>query len=239
MIVLLTACAQTQQGAATSRQQTAPQQLMSDSIHSALHPTMAPQVAIPRQVATPTPKPTSAATANIVTPTATPNTANVPPGPTNIPSTGTGAAPYGPPPPLTSEEIQLPQQLFALINGDRAVRGLYPFVWNDILAGGARLHAWNMVHCGFSHTCPDGRTQCQRIYDEGFTNYTDCGENIAWAGPYPTPWAGVYNIQEGMINEPPTGWHRIHLTSTTLHRIGVGVYVDTSGNIWFVEDMVS
>jgi hypothetical protein len=42
-----------------------------------------------------------------------------------------------------------------------------------------------------------------------------------------------------MINEPPTGWHRIYLTSKTFHRIGVGVYVDHSGYIWFVEDMAS
>lgn len=248
MILLLSACGQAQQRDSKSNQQTAPQLLMSDSVREALHPTTVSQVVTPRQVATPTPtpKPTVPATANAtkpstssVPPTATPSTSNVPSAPTNIPGTGTGAAPYGPPPPLTAEEIQLAQQLFALINSDRAARGLYPFIWNDTLAGGARLHAWNMVHCGFSHTCPDGLTQCQRIYNEGFTNYTDCGENIAYAGPYPTAWAGVYSVQEGMINEPPTGWHRIHLTSTTLHRIGVGVYVDQSGYIWFVEDMVS
>ncbi|WP_201368567.1 hypothetical protein [Ktedonobacter robiniae] len=42
-----------------------------------------------------------------------------------------------------------------------------------------------------------------------------------------------------MVNEPPTGWHRIHLFSTTLHRIGIGIYVDPSGWVWFTEDMVS
>jgi uncharacterized protein YkwD len=134
--------------------------------------------------------------------------------------------------------MQLTQQLFALINHDRAIRGLYPFVWNSTLAAGARLHSWNMVHCGFSHTCPDGIDQCTRIANEGF-QFTDCGENIGLAGPYPTPWAGVYSVQEGMINEPPTGWHRIHLTSTTLHNIGVGIYVDSNGWIWFTEDIIS
>jgi uncharacterized protein YkwD len=161
-----------------------------------------------------------------------------PPPPATVPDGGTGAAPYGAPPAVTAEELDLTQRLFGLINQDRAVRGLYPFVWNDILAGGARLHAWNMYHCGFSHYCPDGRSPCERMTDEGMT-YTDCGENISYAGPYPTPWAGVYKIQESMINEPPTGWHHIHLTSTTLHRVGVGVYVDPTGYIWFVEDMTS
>jgi uncharacterized protein YkwD len=140
---------------------------------------------------------------------------------------------------MTAEETQLTQQIFALINSDRAARGLYPYQWNPILAGGARLHSWNMVHCGFSHTCPDGRTFCQRISDEGFTHYAMCGECIAYAGPYPTPYGGVHTIQESMINEPPTGWHRIYLTSTVLTKVGVGVYVDAQGYIWFTEDFVS
>ncbi len=191
-----------------------------------------PAITIPEQVTTPTPRPTS-------TPRPTPKPVPTDP-PTSVTTVGTvsGPAPYGPPPPLTSEEMQLTQQLFALINHDRAIRGLYPFVWNSTLAAGARLHSWNMVHCGFSHTCPDGIDQCTRIANEGF-QFTDCGENIAEAGPYPSPWGGVYTVQEGMINEPPTGWHRIHLTSTTLHSIGVGVYVDSRGWIWFTEDMVS
>lgn len=159
-----------------------------------------------------------------------------PPG--TVPGTGPGAAPYGRPPAVTSEELSLTQQLFTLINHDRAVRGLYAFSWNDTLAGGARLHAWNMVHCGFSHYCPDGHSPCQRISDEGIS-YTDCGENIAEAGPYPSAWGGVYRVQESMINESPSGWHRIHLTSRTLHRVGVGIYVDHGGSIWFVEDLAS
>jgi uncharacterized protein YkwD len=129
--------------------------------------------------------------------------------------------------------------LFAKINSDRAASGLYPFQWNATLAGGARLHSWNMFHCGFSHTCPDGKPQCDRIAAEGFTGYADCGENIGYAGPFPTPWDGVAKIQQTMVDEPPTGWHRIHLFSKTLNRVGVGIYVDPDGYIWFTEDMVS
>lgn len=160
------------------------------------------------------------------------------PVPTDIPGSGIGAAPYGPPPPLTAEEAQLTQQLFDQINQDRAVRGLYPFVWNATLAGGARLHSWNMYHCGFSHTCPDGLNQCTRIANEGFT-FTDCGECIGLAGPSNPPWTNIYGVQESMMNEGPTGWHYIHLTSTTLHRIGVGLYIDPTGWVWFTEDIIS
>ena len=204
-------------------------------MHAGLQSTPIQQILLPQHKVKPkptlTPTPTPTSSSNIGATTGTP--------PTNIPGTGVGPAPYGPPPPMTAEEIQLTQKLFALINSDRAARGLYPFAWNPVLAGGARLHSWNMVHCGFSHTCPDGRTQCQRIANEGFAGYTDCGECIGLAGPYPTAWGGVYNVQESMINEPPSGWHRIHLTSTTLHKVGVGLYVDSRGWIWFTEDLVS
>ncbi|MGH2509935.1 MAG: CAP domain-containing protein, partial [Ktedonobacteraceae bacterium] len=72
--------------------------------------------------------------------------------PTDIPASGVGPAPYGPAPTPSALDVQLTQQLFNLINQDRATRGLPPFTWNATLEGGARLHSWNMYHCGFSHT---------------------------------------------------------------------------------------
>jgi uncharacterized protein YkwD len=224
ILALLSACAPR-----PSTQMTPSQPLTSDEAHIQQKPTPTPTplISIPRQIATPTPTPMPIRR----TPTPAPST--------NTPGPGTSSAPYGPPPALTTEESQLTQQLFALINHDRAVRGLYPFIWNNTLTSGARLHSWNMIHCGFSHTCPDGLDQCTRIANEGFAGFTDCGECIGLAGPYPTAWAGVYSVQESMINEPPTGWHRIHLTSTTLHSIGVGIMVDARGWVWFTEDMVS
>jgi uncharacterized protein YkwD len=220
LIVLLGAC-----GASQSSHITQVQPITADSLNIAQHPTPTTSITIPRQIATPSTRTNSTGTTGA--------------SPTTIPGSGIGPAPYGPPPPLTAEEIQLTQQLFALINHDRAVRGLYAFVWNATLAGGARLHSWNMNHCGFSHTCPDGLNQCVRIANEGFAGFTDCGECIGLAGPSIPPWNNVYSVQESMINEGPTGWHYIHLTSKTLHRIGVGIYVDANGWVWFTEDMVS
>src|SRR5258707_6081638 len=145
----------------------------------------------PSVLLSPTPTPGLSIAQQVVTPT--------------TPAKGTGPAPYGLPPALTSLETQLTQKLFNQINQDRAARGLYPFVWNAVLASGARLHSWNMVHCGFSHTCPDGESQSTRIANEGFAGFTDCGENIGLAGPSNPPWSNVYAVQESMINEPPTG----------------------------------
>jgi uncharacterized protein YkwD len=232
--ILFSAC-----GQQTAKHTASSRPLLSNSLSIAATPTTAPiQITIKRQemtpTSTPTPKPTP--TAVPTTPPSAPAQANPP---TDIPNTGTGAAPYGPPPAMSAEEVQLTQQLFALINSDRAIRGLPAYSWNATLAGGARLHSWNMYHCGFSHTCPDGLSQCQRIANEGFAGYTDCGECIGWAGPFPTAYDGMHSVQESMVNEPPTGWHRIHLLSTTLHRGGVGIYVDSTGYMWFTEDFVS
>ena len=209
------------------------QSLNGDSLNIQEHhtPSPTPFVSIPQQNLSHSPAKSPAKTQ--------PNQPYNPgPPPTNIPGSGSGPAPYGPPPPMTGEEIQLTQQLFDQINHDRAALGLYPYTWNATLEGGARLHSWNMYHCGFSHTCPDGLDQCTRIANEGFT-FTDCGECIGLAGPSSPPWSNVYAVQESMMNEGPGGWHYIHLTSKTLHRLGVGIYVDPNGWVWFTEDMVS
>ncbi|HEX4205875.1 MAG TPA: CAP domain-containing protein [Ktedonobacteraceae bacterium] len=239
-LVLLSACSQpqAQQQTSNSAPKASARNNTNTHLRATIHTTQPmaqiPQVKIPPHVVVATHQP---APAPASTPVPTPALAIAP---ANVAvGQGIGPAPYGAAPGMTAEETQLTQKLFALINSDRAARGLYPFTWNATLAGGARLHSWNMFHCGFSHTCPDGVPQCTRIANEGFAGYSDCGENIAEAGPYPTAWQGVYNIQEGMMHEGPTGWHFIHLTSTTLHRVGVGVFVDPSGQIWFTEDMVS
>ncbi len=210
-------------------------------------PTSMPPLSIPSQKVTPvpakeTPVPTQAprpVTTSTSTPQPVSNCVTYSNETTLVPAEdGTLAAPYGPAP-VTSEAQQLAWQLFQLINSDRAACGLPPFAWNNTLASGALLHSWNMAHCGFSHTCPDGSTPYQRIANEGFAGLSDCGESIGMAGPSNPPWSNVYAVQESMAHEPLGGWHRIHLFSTTLHRIGIGVYVDSSGQVWFTEDMVA
>src|SRR5579875_590622 len=257
MFVLLAAC-----GSPISTRNSSSSYNMSDSLnqgnlHTSAHPnsvvivsqpTPTEIVSIPSQKAIPTPTPVPQ-TAPSPTSAPRPNPTQTPqPGSNCVtfsndttlvpPENGTLAAPYGPAP-VTAEAQQLTTQLFQLSNSNREACGLPPFTWNSTLAAGALLHSWNMIHCGFRHYCPDGMTPYQRIANEGFAGDSDCGENIGEAGPYPTPWAGVSNIQESMENEPIGGWHRIHLFSTTLHQIGIGVVVDSNGYIWFTEDMVS
>lgn len=240
LLVLLAAC-----GSGNTSQSLSSSNIAGDSLnHSDLTqsptptPTSIPIPVIVSQKATPTPTPVPHIVATN-TPPPVSNCVIYSNATTLVPAkNGTLAAPYGPAP-VTSEAQQITQQLFQLINSDRAACGLPPFAWNATLASGALLHSWNMAHCGFSHTCPDGSTPYQRIANEGFAGRSDCGENIGLAGPYPTPWAGVASVQESMAHEPLGGWHRIHLFSTTLHQMGIGIYVDANGWLWFTEDIVS
>lgn len=240
VIVLLAAC-----GSQMSPRTSSSSSIAGDSLsQSVMRPSPTVMPTIPSQIATPTPTPKPAPHVS----SSNPPTSTPPPSSSCItysndttlvpPADGGLDAPWGSSP-VSSEAQQLTSQLFALINQNRTACGLPPFTWNSTLASGALLHSWNMYHCGFSHYCPDGMTPYQRIANEGFAGYPDCGENIGEAGPYPTPWGGVYSVQESMENEPPTGWHRIHLFSTTLHQIGIGVYVAPNGWIWFTEDMAS
>jgi uncharacterized protein YkwD len=265
LIVLMSACST----AAATRQPSSGYAVSDSLNHSSIQKTSAhtltdnQALSIPSHKATPAPTPEQhIAAAKVPTPTPIPQPVHPAPAPASpsspspkpspssncitfsndttwVPSANGGLdAPWGQSP-VSSEAQQLTQQLFQLINSDRSACGLPAFTWNSTLANGALLHSWNMYHCGFSHYCPDGMSPYQRIANEGYAGYPDCGENIAEAGPYPTPWAGVEAIQESMAHEPLGGWHRIHLFSTTLHQIGIGVYVDPSGMIWFTEDMVS
>src|SRR5438270_8068062 len=108
IIVLLTGC-----GSQKNVQNTQSQPLISDSVHivQERRPTPTPQLSILTHVTTPTPTPTLTP-ASTSTSTKTPSNPPLSP-PNNIPGSGSGPAPYGPPPPLTTEEVQLTQQLFA------------------------------------------------------------------------------------------------------------------------------
>jgi uncharacterized protein YkwD len=240
LIVLLSACgSEVVTTSSLSSYSIANQNGPQQSPISASTSTTTSPLSIPAQKTTPTPTAvphTSASATSTSTPVS--NCVTYSNETTLVPAKNGGlAAPYGPAP-LSSEAQQLAQQLFQLINHDRAACGLPPFAWDNTLASGALLHSWNMAHCGFSHYCPDGSAPCQRIANEGFAGLSDCGENIGRAGPSNPPWTNVYAVQESMAQEPLGGWHRTHLFSTTLYRIGIGVYVDSYGWPWFTEDMV-
>lgn len=140
---------------------------------------------------------------------------------------------------MTELEKQLQQQLFALINQERADQGLFAYTLNNTMSNGALLHSTRMASCGLSHQCPGENSPCQRVSNEGIS-WTSCGENVGYSSPNPNAWGGVKNIEVSMLNEqPPDDGHRRNLLSTSFHRVGVGIYIDSSGLVWLTEDFVS
>lgn len=186
-------------------------------------------VSMPQSAATPSNPDLSLDVPSLPTATPTPK-----PTVTRSPSPANGSNP-----PATSLSGQLEQQLFALINHDRAAQGLYLYVLNSTLSTGARLHSVKMSSCGMSHQCPGEPDPGQRITNEGIT-WTSCGENIGYTSPSPTAWAGVQGIEKAMIDErPPNDGHRLNLLNSSYRRIGVGIYIDARDYIWITEDFAS
>lgn len=193
-------------------------------------------------VSTSTPTPTTTATSSSIsldvpaqsvpTPTVTPT-----PRPSNshsiAPTQGSGSSSPG-------SRSQLEQQLFNLINQDRAAQGLYAYTLNSTLSNGARRHSQTMADgCGMQHRCPGEPDPCQRVTNEGIA-WTSCGENIGYSSPNPTAWGGVQSIDQSMLNEqPPDDGHRQNLLSTSFHRVGIGIVIDSQGIVWVTEDFAS
>jgi len=179
----------------------------------------------------------SKGTGKAFTPKSTPTPSSKPRTPTPTP-TPKASGPGG----ETDTATQLAQNLFALINSDRAAHGLPAYRWNATLAKGARQHSSKMAQpqCGLSHQCPGEPDPCQRVTNEGI-NWMACGENAGYTSPNPTAWTAIkHNIEQGMLNEqPPDDGHRKNLLSSLFHQIGVGIYIDAEGIIWVTEDFTN
>jgi uncharacterized protein YkwD len=188
-------------------------------------------------IATPTPTTTasnSSASLNVPAQPVPTRTATPTPRPSNnhaVPAQTGGSAGSG---------SQLEQQLFHLINQDRAAQGLYPYTLNSTLSNGARQHSQTMADgCGLQHQCPGEPDPCQRVTDEG-VSWTSCGENIGYSSPDPTAWGGVQAIDQDMLDEqPPNDGHRQNLLSSSFHRVGIGIVIDSRGIVWVTEDFAS
>jgi len=142
----------------------------------------------------------------------------------------------------TDTENQLAQQLFNLINSDRATQKLPAYTWNNTLAKGAYQHNVTMTTtgCKLQHQCPNEPDPCQRVTNEG-VSWQACGENIGYTSPYPDAWTAIKeNIEGGMLAEkPPDDGHRQNLLSTSFHQVGVGILIDSEGIAWVTEDFTN
>ena len=165
----------------------------------------------PSPTPTPTPPPT-------LTPTPTP----VPP--TELPPS---APPPAPPP---ADLAAWPQEVFRLINEERARYGLGPLVYNDALAAAAQGHANDCSQRGWcSHIGSDGSTVQVRVARAGY-------QGPGWAECWVQSGSPGQGVFWWMDEVPPNDAHLRTILSTWLQEVGVGVSPGPWDTYFFIAD---
>lgn len=137
-------------------------------------------------------------------------------------------APAPAPPPVGV--TGLADEIFRLVNAERAAYGLAPLAWSETLARAAQRHANDCYARGWcSHTGSDGSTYKQRIIREGYTpvRWSEC-----WA------WYGTAKraVAMWMDEVPPNDPHRRTILNEALTEVGVGVVPANGYGYYFIAD---
>lgn len=108
---------------------------------------------------------------------------------------------------------QAEQEMFRMVNTERAKAGLALLAFDDALRDVARAHSEDMFLRGyFSHYTPDGFSPFDRMDDAGII-YSFAGENLALA-------PSTELAMQGLMNSPG---HRKNILSPNFRKVGIGV----------------
>ena len=113
-------------------------------------------------------------------------------------------------------------QVKELINIERAKAGLDPLIWTEELHAAATVRAGELP-LSFSHYRPDG-SACFTVLDEFNIVSTSRGENIA--GNFKTP---EQVVAAWLSSEN----HRKYILGSAYTDLGVGVFTDSSGKLYW------
>lgn len=152
------------------------------------------------------------------------------PGPSGTPTHSARPTPKPTPKPKPSPRPTgtAEQQVFQLVNQQRAAAGCGALRSDSRLVNAARGHSRDMaVHDYFSHTGLDGSTFVDRIAAAGYPRTQAGGENIA-AG-YPTAAA----VMAGWMGSPG---HRANILNCGFKAIGVGLAHASDGTAYWTQD---
>ena len=120
----------------------------------------------------------------------------------------------------SAELAQKAREAFELANQQRIAVGLPAYVWSNELAIAAQVRAKEIVTT-FSHTRPDGSSywtvNSQLVY----------GENLARG------YNSAASAVDGWMNSPT---HRANILDTTLVTVGIAIYEDASGKLYWAQE---
>ena len=131
---------------------------------------------------------------------------------------------------MAASERVLAQQVHALVNAERAVRGLPPMVWDEAASDVGYDHCVDMrVRGYYAHVNPDGETPCDRMQRGGVIMDGCAGENLARHNE------SAPDVVAAWMASPP---HREGILSPGITHVGVGVHTGSGGPWWALEFLV-
>lgn len=105
------------------------------------------------------------------------------------------------------------QEIFNLVNQERAKIGVQALIWDETRAQVGRAHSNDMFKRGyFSHYSPEGKDIGDRLQAAGIT-YEIAGENLALA-------PSIGSAHTGLMNSPG---HKRNILDPAFKRVGIGV----------------
>ena len=117
------------------------------------------------------------------------------------------------------------QQLYQLVNAERARAGLPQLQWDSHLADAARLHTLKMAKTGeLSHQFPGEPNLGARAGDAG-AHFNSVAENVAYAGDVPA-------LHNNLMHSPH---HRANILSPDSNAIGIAL-VSRGSELYVTED---
>ena len=131
---------------------------------------------------------------------------------------------------LAASVATIEQQVFKLINAERAKNGLGELQWNESLAELARVHSRDMANVKFfSHRGSDGSMIDDRADRLGLGTWRSIGENIAYMRGYDDP--ASLAVEKWLESSA----HRKNLLGPNWTESAVGVAVTEDGTYYMTE----
>jgi uncharacterized protein YkwD len=115
-------------------------------------------------------------------------------------------------------------QVLQLVNKERAKEGLSALTTNNTITAAGNVRAKEIVQ-SFSHTRPNGSSPFTALSEAGIT-YRAAGENIAYGQRTPQ------EVVTGWMNSPG---HRANIMNPSFGKVGIGVYKDSNGTIYWTQ----
>lgn len=120
------------------------------------------------------------------------------------------------------------ERAVALVNADRAARGLPPLRVNMTLVALARDYAQDMIARNFfSHESPEGETFSDRLIRYG-VKFRCAGENIGMNG-------SVEAAERVFMN---SDGHRANILTADYSEVGIGVRRGADGAVYIVQEFI-